>query len=136
MEYYINSIYKRLDAHLLTNDTLTQGSPNALQPVITVAENVDANADSYTWSVPANITPGVDYALELGVSPNISYTCLLTIQAGNGSNTSSSTLVSAAASSPAVAKRDVTAFAPTSNKAALDAFAVAGATAIVLMYIF
>jgi hypothetical protein len=126
-----------LDAHSLTNDTLAQGNPNALQPVITVAENVDANAGSYTWSVPTNITLGVDYALELGVSPNISYTCLLTIQAGNGSsNTSSSASVSAAASSPSVAKRDVAAFAPTSNKAVLGAFAVAYDTTIVLMYIY
>lgn len=75
---------------------------------MTVAENVDANASFYTWSVPAN------YALKLGASPNISYTCLLTIQADNGSsNTSSFVSVSAAASSPAVAKRDVAAFAAT-----------------------
>ncbi|KAG1137176.1 hypothetical protein G6F37_011421 [Rhizopus arrhizus] len=133
MEYYSNSIYKRLDAHSFTNDTLAQCNPNALQSVMTVAENVDANADSYTWSVPANSTLGVDYALELGVSPNISYTCLLTIQAGNGS---SNTSPSASASSPSVAKRDVAAFAPTSNKAALGAFAVAGATAIVLVPVF
>lgn len=126
-----------MDAYSLTNDNLARGNPNALQPVMTVAENVDANAGSYTWSVPANISLGVDYVLELGVSPNISYTCLLTIQADNGSsNTSSSASVSAAISSPSLAKRDVAAFAPTSNKAALGAFAIAGATAIVLMYIY
>ncbi|CAO3683888.1 unnamed protein product [Rhizopus stolonifer] len=133
-----NSVYKCLDARSLTNDTLAKDSPNSLQLVMTVAKNVDANAGFYTWSIPANTTPGIDYALELGVSPNISYTYLLTFQAGNvSSSTSSSVSVSAAAaSSPSVAKRDVASFAPTSNTAALGAFSVAGATAIVLIPVY
>lgn len=60
---------------------LAKGSPNALQPVATVAENVDATKGSYEWSIPANTTAGTDYALELGVSPNISFTGLFTINA-------------------------------------------------------
>ncbi|CAO3640775.1 unnamed protein product [Mucor hiemalis] len=59
---------------------LAKGSPNALQPVATIAENVDATKGSYEWNIPANITAGEDYALELGVSPDISFTGLFTIK--------------------------------------------------------
>ncbi|EIE89616.1 hypothetical protein G6F46_000748 [Rhizopus delemar] len=76
---------------------LAQGDPTALQPVSTIAENVDASAGSYTWNIPADITPANNYALELGTSPNVSYTALFTIQAGSGS--SSSAAASSAASS-------------------------------------
>ncbi|KAG0743274.1 hypothetical protein G6F57_007677 [Rhizopus arrhizus] len=77
---------------------LAQGDPTALQPVSTIAENVDASAGSYTWNIPADITPANNYALELGTSPNVSYTALFTIQAGSGS---SSPAASSAASSSA-----------------------------------
>ncbi|CEG68580.1 hypothetical protein RMATCC62417_04814 [Rhizopus microsporus] len=77
---------------------LAQGESTNLQPVSTIAENVDASSGSYTWNVPSDITPGSNYALELGTSPNISYTGMFTIQAGDGSSASSASASSSAAS--------------------------------------
>ncbi|KAI8987575.1 hypothetical protein BDF20DRAFT_850985 [Mycotypha africana] len=71
---------------------LAKGIPTALQPVTVIAQNVDANAGSYTWNVPADIAPGDNYALELGESPNISYTGLFIIKNPNAQgNTGGST---------------------------------------------
>jgi hypothetical protein len=39
---------------------IAQGDPNALQPVQTIASNVDASAGSYTWNIPADFAPGTD----------------------------------------------------------------------------
>ncbi|KAI9305108.1 hypothetical protein BJ944DRAFT_265774 [Cunninghamella echinulata] len=63
--------------------TLVNGPATALQPVSTIAQNVDANSGSYSWSIPADITPG-RYALQLGTSPSISYSGFFTINAANG----------------------------------------------------
>lgn len=76
--------------------TLVKGNPNALQPVLTVAQDVDANAGSYTWAVPSTLAGGADYALELGTSPNISYTGLFTIE--NDGTTNASTVATAISS--------------------------------------
>ncbi|KAI8371206.1 hypothetical protein EDC96DRAFT_501802 [Choanephora cucurbitarum] len=60
---------------------LSQGNPSALLYVSTIAENVTAETGRYIWSIPADTPAGNDYALQLGVSPNISYTGLFTINA-------------------------------------------------------
>lgn len=134
---------------------LAKGSPTALQPVATIAQDIDANAGSYVWSVPSDLAAGVDYALEFGDSPNISFTGLFTIQndgsapaataAATGAEASASASESASASAsdaaqatdaPAVAKRAVAesgALKISSAKAAMGAIAVAGAAAAALM---
>ncbi|KAG1464557.1 hypothetical protein G6F56_005062 [Rhizopus delemar] len=78
---------------------LAQGSSTALQQVSVIASNVDASALSYTWTIPADTAAGTDYALELGTSPNISYTGLFTIQAASGSTASSASGSSSSTSS-------------------------------------
>ncbi|KAG1606677.1 hypothetical protein G6F46_012842 [Rhizopus delemar] len=78
---------------------LAQGAATSLQPVSTIATNVDASSLSYTWSIPSDTAAGTDYALELGTSPNVSYTALFTIQAASGSSASSSSSTTAASGS-------------------------------------
>lgn len=39
---------------------LAHGDPNNLQRIGVIASNVDAAAQSYTWSIPANTTAGTD----------------------------------------------------------------------------
>ncbi|KAG1467260.1 hypothetical protein G6F56_004504 [Rhizopus delemar] len=135
--YGVVSIYKRLDAHSLTNGTLAQGNPNAFQPVMTVAEKVDDN-DGFTLGAFLSALPLVSTMFWNWIFPNISYICLFVIQAGNGSPNTSFSFTAAVASSvsPAIAKRDVAAFATTSSKTALGAFAVAGTTATVFISFF
>lgn len=131
---------------------LAKGLPTALQPVSTIAQDVDANAGSYVWNVPADIAAGDDYAFELGNSPNISFTGLFTIKNdGNAAvNTASpasseaaasSSSASASASAPAtdataaanVLVAESAGFKVSSNKAAVGAIAVAGAAAAALI---
>ncbi|ORZ11999.1 hypothetical protein BCR42DRAFT_99243 [Absidia repens] len=111
---------------------IAQGDPNALQPVSTIASNVDASAGSYTWNIPADFAPGTDYALELGTSPNISFTGLFTIQAGDGSSASSSasasSAVSSVASSSAVPSASSSAVVTSSSVAASSTVASSSAS--------
>ncbi|KAI8335834.1 hypothetical protein BC941DRAFT_429522 [Chlamydoabsidia padenii] len=86
---------------------IAQGNPNALQIVQTIANNVDATAGSYTWNIPADFAPGSDYALELGVSPNISFTGLFTIQAGDGTASASASGSASSVSSASVSSATV-----------------------------
>ncbi|KAI8098530.1 uncharacterized protein BX664DRAFT_1859 [Halteromyces radiatus] len=72
---------------------LAHGNPSALQPLSTIATNVDASAMKYTWNIPADLAAGVDYALEFGTSPNLSYAGPFTIKAADGSLPSSSVLL-------------------------------------------
>ncbi|KAL0077303.1 hypothetical protein F4703DRAFT_1883286 [Phycomyces blakesleeanus] len=79
---------------------LAQGAATALQPVLNVAENVPATTNSYTWAIPADITPG-DYALEFGTSPDLSYTGQFSIKAPAAAATSGPAESSSAAESSA-----------------------------------
>ncbi|CAO3628046.1 unnamed protein product [Cunninghamella blakesleeana] len=83
---------------------LAKGSSTALQPVSQIAQNVDAKAGTYTWNIPADITPGSDYAFEFGTSPNIAFTGHFSITGGSGSSNtttpSSGSGSSSAASTP------------------------------------
>ena len=136
---------------------LAKGLPTALQPVSTIAQDVDANAGSYTWNVPVDIAAGDDYAFELGNSPNVSYTGLFTIKndGSAGVNTASPVASDAAASSSASASASAVESAPaadatatvaanvlvaesaglkvSSNKAAVGAIVVVGAAAAALI---
>ncbi|KAI8642435.1 Ser-Thr-rich glycosyl-phosphatidyl-inositol-anchored membrane family-domain-containing protein [Parasitella parasitica] len=129
---------------------LAKGSPTALQPVSTIAQDVDANTGSYTWNVPADIAAGDDYAFELGNSPNISFTGLFTIKSADsagantaspaattnasGSSSASGSVASASVSVVANARvAESAGFKVSSNKAAMGAIAVAGAAAAALI---
>lgn len=137
---------------------MAKGLPTALQPVSTIAQDVDANAGSYTWNVPVDIAAGDDYAFELGNSPNVSYTGLFTIKndGSAGVNTASPVASDAAASSSsASASASAVESAPaadatatvaanvlvaesaglkvSSNKAAVSAIVVVGAAAAALI---
>jgi hypothetical protein len=139
---------------------LAKGLPTALQPVSTIAQDVDANAGSYTWNVPADIAAGDDYAFELGNSPNVSYTGLFTIKndgsagvntaspvtsdaAASSSSASASASVSAVESAPAadatatvaanVLVAESAGLKVSSNKAAVGAIVVVGAAAAALI---
>ncbi|CAO3576207.1 unnamed protein product [Absidia cylindrospora] len=109
---------------------IAQGDPNALQPVSTIASNVDASAGSYTWNIPADFAPGTDYALELGTSPNISFTGLFTIQAGDGSSVPSSS-GSASASSAASSAASSSA-APSASSSAVSSSSPVAVTSSVV----
>ncbi|CAO3699191.1 unnamed protein product [Rhizopus stolonifer] len=80
---------------------LLSGSATALQPVTGghVASNVQASLGTYTWTVPADLPTGTDYALSFGTSPNVSYTPYFTIQAASSSSGSAAVSSTSAASS-------------------------------------
>ncbi|CAO3645958.1 unnamed protein product [Cunninghamella echinulata] len=63
---------------------LSKGPETALQPVTQIAASVPAKAQTYTWKIPADITPGTDYAFVFGQSPTQAYAGHFTIQAANG----------------------------------------------------
>ncbi|KAI8883345.1 hypothetical protein K501DRAFT_219425 [Backusella circina FSU 941] len=86
---------------VISKIALARGQPTALQPVATIAENVDASAGTYVWNVPQDITPAEDYAFELGSSPNISFTGLFTIKAADGAAPAAVTTAAPATSSAA-----------------------------------
>ncbi|KAI8074131.1 Ser-Thr-rich glycosyl-phosphatidyl-inositol-anchored membrane family-domain-containing protein [Gongronella butleri] len=110
-----------------TVDTISQivlanGPANALQPVMVIATNVSASADSFSWNIPANLTSGTDYALEFGQSPNMSFSGMFTIQGGNG--TATNTSASASASVPATSS-----VAPSSSASAAGSSSAASTSA-------
>ncbi|ORZ25422.1 hypothetical protein BCR42DRAFT_7488 [Absidia repens] len=74
---------------------LSHGSPQALQPITVIANNVDAKSGSYSWDIPSNLTTGNDYALVLGTSPNLAYTGQFTIKGAEGGSASSAPAQSA-----------------------------------------
>ncbi|KAH8547656.1 hypothetical protein BGW37DRAFT_509709 [Umbelopsis sp. PMI_123] len=104
---------------------LVKGPSTALQPVLTVASNVDAAALQYSWAIPATTAAGTDYAFELGTSPNISYSGFFTIQAATGAAANSTGASSAAASS---APASTSAAAASSSAPATSAMASSAAT--------
>ncbi|KAI7893517.1 uncharacterized protein EV154DRAFT_460895 [Mucor mucedo] len=86
---------------VITKIVLAQGISTNIQPLITIAENVDSKLGTYSWDVPTDILPGDNYAFVLGVSPNVSYTGQFTIKNGNAPVSSGAASSSAAASGAA-----------------------------------
>ncbi|KAG2184213.1 hypothetical protein INT44_009228 [Umbelopsis vinacea] len=119
---------------------LKQGPSSALQPVLNIGVNVPVSSSPYTWNIPANLPAGNDCELKVtvfysplypfsdaitaGVSPNISYTGTITIQAAaggaasSGAASSESASASAASSSAPVSSAPATSSAPASTSAA------------------
>ncbi|KAI7880848.1 hypothetical protein K492DRAFT_207249 [Lichtheimia hyalospora FSU 10163] len=80
---------------------LAHGDPNNLQRIGVIASNVDAEAGSYSWPIPANTTAGTDYALIFGTSPDLGFSPQFTIEAGTGSSSSSSSVAASSTSASA-----------------------------------
>lgn len=107
---------------VITKIILAQGISTNIQPLITIAENVDTKLGTYSWNVPADILPGTDYAFVLGVSPNVSYTGQFTIKNENVA-VSSGAVSSSAAASVAASSVAATPSAATSKAAVTPAAA-------------
>ncbi|KAI9485270.1 MAG: hypothetical protein EXX96DRAFT_544564 [Benjaminiella poitrasii] len=76
---------------------LAKGPSSALQPIMTIATNVNANDMKYVWKIPFEIENGSEYAFELGTSPDLAFAGPFTIEGGVGSSGASS---NASASTP------------------------------------
>ncbi|KAI8975012.1 hypothetical protein BDB01DRAFT_728577 [Pilobolus umbonatus] len=63
---------------------LAKGPSTALQPLMTIATNVNANAMQYIWKIPLDIESGTEYAFELGMSPDLAFAGPFTIEGGTG----------------------------------------------------
>ena len=70
MGFKKNRINPTVDS--ITQIVLSNGPSTALQPVATIAQNVEAGSGSYTWSVPADITPGTDCKFQFFFSQGLS----------------------------------------------------------------
>ncbi|ORZ20294.1 hypothetical protein BCR42DRAFT_448613 [Absidia repens] len=137
---------------------LSKGPSTALQPVMSVATNVNAKDMQLTWNIPATVAPGSDYAFVFGISPDLAYTGQFTIKAADGtappassgsaassgstpaaSSGSSSKPSNSAAGSSSAAASSAAASSQPSNAGgkvapvAVSAVAVVGAAAIALM---
>ncbi|ORX91148.1 hypothetical protein K493DRAFT_304281 [Basidiobolus meristosporus CBS 931.73] len=55
------------------NIDLMTGPMTALQLVGPIAPNADSAAGQYSWSIPATIPPGKEYAIRFGSPPNVAY---------------------------------------------------------------
>lgn len=96
MTFRINPV-----SDVITKIVLAQGISTNIQPLITIAENVDSKLGTYSWDVPSDILPGDNYAFVLGVSPNVSYTGQFTIKNANAPASSGAASSGAAASGAA-----------------------------------
>ncbi|KAI8376350.1 uncharacterized protein BYT42DRAFT_517249 [Radiomyces spectabilis] len=63
---------------------LARGPSSALQPVMTIAQNVNAADGKYVWKIPLEIENGDEYAFEIGQSPDLAFAGPFTIEGGVG----------------------------------------------------
>ncbi|KAI9027452.1 Ser-Thr-rich glycosyl-phosphatidyl-inositol-anchored membrane family-domain-containing protein [Phycomyces nitens] len=114
-----------------TVDTITQillakGPSTALQPLMTVAQNIKASDGKYVWKIPAELADGDDYAFEFGTSPDMAFTGQFSIHGGTGASVpASSPVTSTTSTTPATSGNSIPAGA---NPVAAPASA-SGATA-------
>ncbi|OBZ84161.1 hypothetical protein A0J61_07788 [Choanephora cucurbitarum] len=90
---------------------LAKGPSNALQPILTIAKDINAKDMKYVWKIPSDIESGTEYAFEFGTSPKMAFAGPFTIENSGGpsasSNNSQNTVpvnknnVAVAAASPA-----------------------------------
>ncbi|KAI8067635.1 uncharacterized protein B0P05DRAFT_552333 [Gilbertella persicaria] len=86
---------------------LAKGSSSALQPIMTIATNVNAGDMKYVWKIPAELESGTEYAFEFGTSPKMAFAGPFTIEGSTGgavpaaaNATTSKTDVNVAAAAP------------------------------------
>ncbi|ORX65554.1 hypothetical protein K493DRAFT_248596 [Basidiobolus meristosporus CBS 931.73] len=94
------------------NIDLMSGPLTALQLVGPIAPNTDSAAGQYSWSIPATIPPGKEYAIRFGSPPNVAYSPYFEITAagtdggaGNGAAPAGS---SSASGTPSAASTSAT----------------------------
>ncbi|KAI7904466.1 uncharacterized protein BX663DRAFT_470658 [Cokeromyces recurvatus] len=85
---------------------LAKGPSTALQPIMTIATNVNANDMKYVWKIPDNLEIGTEYAFELGSSPDLAFAGPFIVESGGSSaspssNSSPSSGSTSSSSSPA-----------------------------------
>ncbi|ORZ22986.1 hypothetical protein BCR42DRAFT_127144 [Absidia repens] len=99
---------------------LAKGPSNALQPVSTIANNIDTAAGKYVWKIPYEVENG-EYAFELGTSPDLAFAGPFTIEGGVGgtlpSSNSTSSNSSAAVPSSSPSSNPVAPAAPAASSA-------------------
>ncbi|KAI8970308.1 hypothetical protein BDF20DRAFT_117627 [Mycotypha africana] len=101
---------------------LAKGPSNALQPVTTIATNVNAKELKYVWKIPFEIENGNEYAFELGQSPDLAFAGPFTIEGGvggtlpasNGSSSSAPSSTPPSAAAPPANNNAASTPAPTS----------------------
>ncbi|KAK9768254.1 hypothetical protein K7432_001276 [Basidiobolus ranarum] len=71
------------------NLSLMQGKPTSLQEVGNIATEVDTASGQFIWDIPAAQVPGSDYAIRIGVLPNIFYSPYFEIVVANGNSSKS-----------------------------------------------
>ncbi|KAI8642203.1 hypothetical protein BD408DRAFT_443710 [Parasitella parasitica] len=100
---------------------LAKGPSTALQPLMTIATNVNAADGKYVWKIPFEIESGSEYAFELGNSPDLAFAGPFTIEGGVGGTLP--------ASGNATASTGTTASQPPANPPANNAAATPAAPA-------
>ncbi|KAG2213246.1 hypothetical protein INT46_002467 [Mucor plumbeus] len=123
-----NIVWAPVDGTISTID-LRQGSASALTLVQNIATAVPATSGSYSWSVPASLPAGTDYALSFGQSPNVTYTPFFTIKAASGAASSGAASSAAPASSAASAAGSATSKAASAAASATSKVASAASSA-------
>ncbi|KAK9687998.1 hypothetical protein K7432_014559 [Basidiobolus ranarum] len=103
------------------NIDLMTGPMTALQLVGNVATNVDSVTGQYTWSVPATITPGKEYALRFGTPPNVAYSPYFEISAAGSEGGAGSAPVGGVAGTSAPASASPSASGSASTGASSSA---------------
>lgn len=62
---------------------LRKGMASSMQEIAIINSNIDQNAKTYTWTVPKNLSPGVDYVIEIGSAPTLCYSHYFSIDAND-----------------------------------------------------
>ncbi|KAL1919736.1 uncharacterized protein VTP21DRAFT_1667 [Calcarisporiella thermophila] len=63
---------------------LDKGQPQALAQVATLADGIDEDTKAIKITVPNNLAPGTDYALQIGSAGNFCYSHFFTVVGANG----------------------------------------------------
>ncbi|GAA5804887.1 Ser-Thr-rich glycosyl-phosphatidyl-inositol-anchored membrane family-domain-containing protein [Helicostylum pulchrum] len=107
-------------AETITQIVLAKGISTNIQAVSTVASNVATSTGSFSWTIPADLPAGTDYAFALGTSPDVAYTGQFTINAASGDATTTTTAAgssTASASSTASGSASISASANVTSSA-------------------
>lgn len=117
-------------ADTITQIVLAKGISTNIQPVSTIASNVATSAGSYSWTIPADLPAGNDYAFALGTSPDVAYTGQFTINAASGDVTTTTTATGSSTASTASASGSASASASVTSAASSAVSSVASASSV------
>ncbi|GAB5589332.1 hypothetical protein Unana1_04232 [Umbelopsis nana] len=109
---------------------LVHGDATALQPVTTIVDSVLGSTGKYSWTVPADMPDGADYAVAFGSAPTYYYSHYFTIGKAVANASSSAGAPSASAPLSTALPSLLTTAAPShSASASMNASASASASA-------